>query len=366
MGSGWAPREMQYVRRNFGPADLEAAILGGLVLSAGGSGRSSAARHRRLGEAALAYGAVAFASLDEFDDDDALLVSTAVGAPGQGKANTEPRDAVEAAHAVLAASGVDPAGVIPGHVPGLYAWVIASALGIPVVDAATNGRAHPTVMMGGMGLASRPEVTLWQAGSAGGDAPLSVLVHGDLVKTTAVMLAASMQNGGMINAVRGPFSAGFVRSSGAPGAIAFAHGLGAAMLGASGPSRIRAAADYLKGETHSGEVVANEVAYRNGFDVGRVSVRCVRGMLVLGVYNELMTATLDGKRIATFPDMLATFDAASGEPIAVSELKAGSDAAIVIAPRSSIPLGAGVFDPVVYPEVELAMGEELARYVFQS
>ena len=37
--------------------------------------------------------------------------------------------------------------------------------------------------------------------------------------------------------------------------------------------------------------------------------------------------------------------------------------ALVIAPSRAIPLGAGVFDPAVYPEVEKAMGEEIARYV---
>ncbi len=354
------------MKRNFGPSDLEAAILGGLVLSAGGSGRGSAGRHQRLGEAALSYGAVAFATLDEFDDDDALLVSTAVGAPGQGKANTEPRDAVEAAHAVLAASGVDPGGVIPGHVPGLYAWVIASALGVPVADAATNGRAHPTVQMGAMGLASRPEMNIWQAGSAAGDTPLSVLVHGDVTRTSAVMRAAGVQNGGMINAVRGPFTVEFVRTHGAPGSITFAHGLGDAMLAAKGAARVIAAGEFLKGETFSGEVTENGVAYRDGFDVGRVSILTTRGLLALGVYNELMTATLDGKRIATFPDMLASFDARTGEPVSVSEMKAGEAVAIVIAPRSSIPLGAGVFDPVVYPAVEKAMGEEIARYALRK
>ena len=354
------------MRRNLGPADLEAAILGGLVLSAGGSGRGSANRHRRLGEAALSYGAVAFATLDEFDDDDALLVSTAVGAPGQGKANTEPRDAVEAARAVLAASGVEPGGVIPGHVPGLYAWVIASALGVPVADAATNGRAHPTVQMGAMGLASRPEVKIWQAGSAGGEAPLSVLVHGDVTRTSAVMRAAGAQNGGMINAVRGPFSVEFVREHGAPGSIAFAHGLGDAMLASDGVARIEAARKFLEGESYSGEVTGNDVVYRDGFDTGKVSIHTPRGLLVLGVYNEFMTATLDGTRIATFPDMLASFDAKTGEPVSVSEMKAGSAAAIVIAPSSSIPLGAGVFDPAVYPEVEKAMGEDIAGYALKK
>jgi len=354
------------LKRRFGAVDLEAAILGGLVLSAGGSGRGSASRHRRLGEAALAYGSVSFATLDEFDDDDVLLVSTAVGAPGQGKANTEPRDAVEAAHAVLAASGVDPGGVIPGHVPGLYAWVIASALGVPVADAATNGRAHPTVKMGAMGLASRPEVKIWQAGSASGEAPFSVLVHGDVMRTSGVMRAAAVQNGGLINAVRGPFSVEFLRAHGAPGSITFAHGLGDAMLAASGAARVQAASDFLEGVTYSGEVSANDVAYREGFEVGKVSVRTPRGLLVLGVYNEFMTATLDGTRIATFPDMLASFDAKTGEPVSVSEMKIGTAAAVVIAPSSSIPLGAGVFDPAVYPEVEKAMGEELARFALKN
>lgn len=354
------------MKRKFGPADLEAAILGGLVLSAGGSGRGSAGRHRRLGEAALSYGAVAFATLDEFEADDALLVSTAVGAPGQGKANTEPRDAVEAAHAVLAASGVDPGGVIPGHVPGLYAWVIASALGVPVADAATNGRAHPTVQMGAMGLASRPEVKIWQAGSAAGDTPLSVLAHGDVTRTSAVMRAAAVQNGGMINAVRGPFSVEFVRKNGAPGSITFALGLGNAMLAVSGAARVNAAGDFLKGETFSGEVTANDVAYCDGFDVGRVSMRTPRGLLVLGVYNEFMTAMLDGARIATFPDMLASFDARTGEPVSVSEMKPGTAAAVVVAPSRFIPLGAGVFDPAVYPGVEKAMGEEIARFALKT
>ena len=41
-------------------------------------------------------------------------------------------------------------------------------------------------------------------------------------------------------------------------------------------------------------------------------------------------------------------------------------AAIVVGPRSSISLGAGVFDPAVYPEVEAAMGEEIARYAMQK
>ena len=331
-------------------------MLGGLVLSAGGSGLASSARHRKLGEAALEIGSVSLRSLEDFAGDDAVLVSTAVGAPGQGGGRTEPDDAVEAARALIEASGCTPKAVIPGHVPGLYAWIIASALRIPVADAATNGRAHPTVKMGGMGLASQPQARLWQAGCA---ADLRVVVHGDLVKSSNVMRAAAVQNGGLINAVRGPFTAAFIRQHGAPGSVSFALQLGAAMLAREGTARVEAAVRFLQGRILAdGPVLENSVRYESGFDVGTIRI----GEVTLGVYNELMTAERHGERVASFPDLLASFDPESGAPVAVSALTPGTPVVIVHADRRRIPLGAGVFDPAVYPEVEAAMGIDLARF----
>jgi DUF917 family protein len=339
---------------------LEAAILGGLLLSAGGSGIASSERHRKLGEAALAEGAVHLRPIESFPEDDALLVATAVGAPGHAVARTDPRDAVDAAHALLDASGCKARGVIPGHVPGLYAWIIAAALDIPLADAATNGRAHPTVKMGGMGLASQPGSAIWQAGCARG---LRVVVQGDLMKTSNVMRAAAVENGGLINAVRGPFSAGFVRASGAPGSISFALALGEAMLSTKGASRVVAAVRFLKGEVLvEGEVTENTVVYKGGFDVGTIRV----GRVTLGVYNEFMTAEAGDQRLASFPDFLGSLDPESGDPVAISALKPGTRVAIVSTSMRNIPLGAGVFDPAVYPEVEAAMGVELARYAVQE
>jgi DUF917 family protein len=342
--------------RDLDEAALGAAILGGLLLSAGGSGMASSARHRKLGEEALRTGRVRLQSLSALADEDALLVSTAVGAPGAGGARTEPRDAVDAALALINASTCKAKGVIPGHVPGMYAWTIAAALGIPLVDAATNGRAHPTQKMGGMGLASQPDALLWQAASAAG---LQALVHGNLIKTSNVMRAAAVQNGGLINAVRGPFAAGLVAKRGAPGAITFCLALGEAMARRG----LAGAVEFLKGSLLvEGEVAQNTVAYRDGFDIGSVRV----GDVTLGVYNEFMTAERRGERLATFPDFLGSVDPASGEPLAISELKPGRRVAIVFAARENIPLGAGVFDASVYPEVESAMGAELARYVFKE
>ena len=339
--------------RVLGPAALEAAIRGGLLLSAGGSGLASSARHRALGEDALQRGTVKLVPIAELNAGDSILVSTAVGAPGATGARTEPKDAVDAAKLLISSSGCRAKGVIPGHVPGLYAWTIAAALGIPLVDAATNGRAHPTQKMGGMGLASQPETMLWQAGSA---KDLQAVVHGNLIKTSNAMRAVAVQNGGLINAVRGPFDAGFVAQQGAPHAITFALELGEAMK-----RGLAGAIEFLKGTVLAeGEVTENRVAYREGFDVGTLRV----GEVTLGVYNEFMSAEREGERLATFPDFLGSLDPASGDPIAISALKPGTRVALVAAPRTRIPLGAGVFDRTVYAEVEAAMGCTLSDYVF--
>ena len=92
-------------------------------------------------------------------------------------------------------------------------------------------------------------------------------------------------------------------------------------------------------------------------------VRSDRGEVMLGIYNEYMTADLDGQRVATFPDMIGTLDPQTGAPVAISELKPGSKVAVITAHRSKFPVGKGALDPAVFPEVEEAMGLDLRTYL---
>ena len=94
-----------------------------------------------------------------------------------------------------------------------------------------------------------------------------------------------------------------------------------------------------------------------------MTVRDGKNEVVLGIYNEYMTADADGERVATFPDMIGTLDPTTGEPVAISELPAGSEVAVVIAHRSKFPVGKGALDPAVFPEVEQAMGVDLRSYL---
>ena len=347
--------------------DVEAGLIAGLFLSAGGSGRNAVAKNRDLARKALDTGRVRLASLDEIDPEAPIITATAVGAPGFATWQISADDAIDAARHLIATLGIQPTGVICGHVPGFNAWLVAAALGIDYVDAAANGRGHPTVKMGGMGLASQLDVAITQVGSNGkrpDGTPFLVTATGDIVRTSNVMRAAAVANGGLIYAARGPLTAAFVQNNGASGAITFQLKLGRAMLATTGPDRMRATADFLGGEVLAvGDVAFNDVTYGGGFDLGRMVVRGAAGEVTLGVYNEFMTADVDGKRVATFPDMIGTLDPATGEPVSISESQIGARVAVVIAHRSRFPVGKGALDPAVFPEVEQAMGVDMRSYL---
>ncbi|WP_426437015.1 DUF917 family protein [Bradyrhizobium genosp. P] len=352
-------------------ADLQPALISGLFLSAGGSGTNSTLeRHDVAGKLALELAPVELVSLDEFADDDILITSTSVGAPGYADPRLALRDYAEAANRLVSEIDRKPAGVMCGHVPGLNAWLVAATLGIPYVDAAANGRGHPTVEMGGMGLASRPNIAIIQVCSSGGKengSPMTVVARGDILSTSSLMRQASIQNGGLVAAARGPMTASFVRANGAAGAITFQIELGHAMLAASGAQRVRATADFIKGEVLVvGKVVANDVAYTAGFDVGRITVRDDAGEVTLGVFNEFMLADRGGRRVATFPDHIGSLDPVTGNPVAISQLAVGSEVAIISAHRSGFPVGKGALDPAVFPKVEQALGVPLYSYLQQA
>jgi uncharacterized protein len=345
------------------PADIDAAIVGGMLLSAGGSGKGRVAKDRLFGEAAFALGPVVLAPIGAMDAQATVLVATAVGAPGGGKHLANPEYSVRAARQLLAAAGTQAGGAMPGHVPGIYAWLVAAALGVPLIDAACNGRGHPTVKMGSLGLSSRPEVRLFQAGV--GD-NVEITVNGNALVTSALLRAAAVQNGGLIMACRGPLDLGLIRSAGAIGAIGYQLGLGRAVLRAapSGPAKLDAALQFTKGRLLvSGRVASNTVAYREGFDVGTVTVRDPASREIkLGVCNEFMMAEADGRRVATFPDLMAAMDPHTGEVLAISELPEGTSVTLFAVSKRDLPMGSGIFDPAVYPDVEQAIGAPLAQY----
>src|SRR5258708_38995012 len=81
--------------------DVEEGIVGGLFLSAGGSGRNAVDKNRGLGRMALDYGGVRLVGLDELDPEASIITATAVGAPGFANWAIKPRDAINAARRLV-------------------------------------------------------------------------------------------------------------------------------------------------------------------------------------------------------------------------------------------------------------------------
>jgi DUF917 family protein len=113
-----------------------------------------------------------------------------------------------------------------------------------------------------------------------------------------------------------------------------------------------------------GKVRGLRLETRGGYDIGGFQVVDGRKGLELGFVNEYMCVDRAGKRLSTFPDVIATLDPGSGRPVAIADLAEDQEVQVLSVDRRHIPLGSGVFDPQAYPEVEAMLGAELARYVF--
>lgn len=131
--------------------DARAAVMGGLLLGAGGGGLKEGLS---AAKAVFDLGRPRLASLDELDDDAGVVISTSVGAPSATRSSLGSRHrvrALELLRQAVTASGAEIRATMASH-PGAWiaeTWVHAALdPELVVADAAANGRGHPTVKMG--------------------------------------------------------------------------------------------------------------------------------------------------------------------------------------------------------------------------
>jgi DUF917 family protein len=345
---------------------VHAAVAGGSVLAAGGGGWVD---HGMLvGTTAVQYGSPKLVTLEELDPDAMIATVSAIGAPAAVGWEMRPGDYVRALELLMEAVDDPIVGTVTaqnGSSTTCNGWVASAVLGTVVVDAAGDGRAHPTGKMGSFGLAADDDYETVQAVAGGNRAEnryLEVVTRGTVRRTANVLRTASDMSGGFISCARNPLPASFVAEHAAVGAISFALSLGESILAATddGPeAMIQATADHLGGRILTrGTVRAKTLRTENAFDIGTVAV----GELELGFVNEYLTAESGGERLATFPDVLATLSPATGRIISIAHLREGDEVAVLHVPKANVPLGDGVREPSVYPEVEAMLGKPLAQY----
>jgi hypothetical protein len=293
---------------------------------------------------------------------------SAIGAPAAVGWEMRPGDYVRALALLMEAVPQPVVGTVTaqnGSSTTCNGWVASAVLGTLVLDAAGDGRAHPTGKMGSFGLAADDDYQTVQAVAGGNRAEnryLEVVTRGTVRHTANVLRTAADRSGGFIAAARNPLPASFVARHAAVGAISFALELGEVILAAQagGPRRmIDATVSHLGAAILAeGPVRRRVLRTENAFDIGSVTV----GELELGFVNEYLTAESGGQRLATFPDVLTTLSVATGRIISIAQLNEGDEVSVLHVPKANVPLGDGVKEPSVYPEVEAMLGKPLAEY----
>lgn len=355
---------------------LEYLVIGGGFYGGGGGGSMEAGR--LMGRQALELGQPYLVDLEDMPPDALLLTVSAVGAPAGDGAHAGPADYVRAVELFQRFTGKKVSGLIANECGGLATvngWVQSSALGIPVVDSPCNGRAHPTGAMGSMGLNRIKGYISEQVvvgGASGDGAPLEAFIQGTVESAAGLVRRSAAQAGGLVAVARNPVTVAYARSNAAPGAIRRCLEVGRAIVeerGGSAMDAVEAAARAAGGSVaYKGKVIHKQMESAGGFDLGRVVVEGPGVLAELFFCNEYLTIEKvgSGRRLSTFPDLIATLDLLTGLPVTSAEIRTEQEVAVMVVPRGNLILGAGMRDRSLYADVERITGKELVKYVFEG
>jgi len=349
------------------PADLEAFVMGGAILGGGGGGWVE--EGKKLGQLALERGFSKILPLSSLSRDELVVTVSAVGAPSAGTGLLAPEDYTRAVELLMERTRLPIQGLISSEVGALgvvNGWVQSAALGIPVVDAPANGRAHPLGLMGSMGLHRRKAYISRQAVVSGGGSRgkgKEFFFSGPLEEVSRKVLEIAAALGGMVAVARNPVAAAFVLRNGAPGALRMARKLGESFLSPGEPEeRLQEIIAFFgRGKVWRAEVKKKTLHLEGGLDVGRMELVSGPIRLHLTLWNEYMSLEAEGKRLAAFPDLIMTFDADTSRPLISAEIEAGTKIYLLAIPRQHLLLGAGVRDRKLLARVENAVARAIAE-----
>jgi len=350
---------------------IERLVLGSAFLGGGGGGDLWGAME--LGKQLIGLGAIEIRSIEGLDPGS-LIVTTSVVGPQSVDTHVRTSllsNLVRSVRLLENVLGEPIDGLISSEIGAMNTispFPASIILGIPVIDAPCNGRAHPTVLMGSMGLHRLPGyVSMLSAswGRVGTPYNGQVLIKGSLEEVLSVLRSIVAIRGSVATA-RNPVRADYVARNAAPGSISLALDIGGLIsVYRYDPEDL----SYRIAKRFSGTVIEDCVVVekfseiREGLDYGRVAVRCGDKELELVYANEYMYLESSGSVISVFPDLISTIDLSSGLPVISKDLSRGSRFNIVIISYRNLKLGSGVRYPESYDQVIKAIGRDIRAYL---
>lgn len=345
---------------------LEYAILGGTILGGGGGG--SPEKGDEFASIAVNYTDLRLVDINDIDEDALLLTVSLVGALNAKDKWLYASDFARTIELFKNNCDIKLGGIITNENGGeatVNGWLQSALTGLPLVDAPCNGRAHPTGVMGSMNLHKEKAYITTQS-FAGGNPETGNYVEGVLKgtieHTSKLVRMAAVEAGGLVAVARNPVTAKYAKENAAVGAITHAIEVGKVYskgLEDSPETAMKELCTFLNGRVLAkGKVTEFEIRYDGGFDVGRALIDGVE----ITFWNEYMTAEKQGQRLATFPDLIMTFDAKTGTPLTSAMMKNDIEVVVFATGKGNIKLSKTMGEEELIAACEPIVNKELNKY----
>jgi DUF917 family protein len=319
---------------------LDDLALGSVFLATGGGGDPHVPQ--LIAEQAMRrYGPVQVIAPDTLDDDALIVAIGGVGAP---TVSLELLPSVDDAARTLDAFekhvGRKVDAVVSFEIGGgnsLIPLVAAAGKGIPVVDGDGMGRALPEAQMMSYAIAGvdpTPAVAYDYAGNITTFSTSSTPVYERHIRSL------TMASGGMITTAEHPMSGSQLKGSIIPGTLSYSIELGQTLRENRGSADdlLAPLQSIFKGSIYgecrklfTGKVTDKATTITGGYDVGEATIESFSGngpTLSISIKNEYLLARLDGKVVASVPDLIIIVDFETSSPINAERLRYGQRVAV--------------------------------------
>jgi hypothetical protein len=351
--------------------ELEHVALGAAVLGTGGGGDPYVGK--LLAQQAIReHGPVQLVGVDELADDDLVVPSAMMGAPTvmveKIPHGEESVRAFRALQDYLGKPITHTTSIEAGGLNSTIPFVVAAAMGIPLVDADLMGRAFPEIQMCTPTLYAIGATPMAVADEKGNVAVLET-IDNLWAERFSRSVTVDMGCSSMIAlyAMRGSQ----VEQAMIPGTLQLAQTLGEAIDTARREhgDPIEVVLSILGGlRLFEGKVVDVKRRTQAGFARGDCELEGIgpdRGAtLRIQFQNEHLIAVRDGEVLATTPDLIMVLDSEAGLPITTEEIRYGFRVTVLAAPCDSrwrSPEGLEVVGPRYFGyEVDYRPVEEIA------
>lgn len=319
--------------------DLEDIARGAAILGTGGGGNPYIGM--LLARSAIrAHGPVTLVAADEVPDDALIAQGAMMGAPTvmveKIPEGGEVVRAFEMLGTLLGRPLTHVACAEVGGVNSTVPFVVAAALGIPLVDADGMGRAFPELQMTLPGLAGIPATPMTLGDEKGNRLVLETIDNHwteRLARTATVDMGCSAQLAAYTSTGRQ------LKESMVLGSIGLSQELGRLLreARAAHADPVAVIVDRLHGRRlFTGRVVDVLRRTESGFARGTAQMAGLGDdtgrLLEIRFQNENLVALRDGEVRASVPDLICVLDTETGEPVTTEDLRYGFRVTVLAAP----------------------------------